>query len=337
MTDVRRSVVLRHRPTGAPRKHDFQLIEDDVPTPAPGEVLTRTIWLSIDPYMRGRLSDRPSYAPSVQIGEVMTGETIGEVIDSADPAFAPGDVVRGSRGWQTHSISKAAALTKLEKHAAPLSAHLGVLGMPGTTAYSGMKDIGQPKAGETVVISAASGAVGSVAGQIAKRAGARVVGIAGGPDKCLWVQETLHFDDCVDHRLPNLPQALADACPKGIDVYFENVGGAVQAAVFPLLNFFSRVVMCGMVAQYNDRELAPGPNLGFVVGKRVRIEGMIVSDKPERFAEWRALASPWVKEGSLHYRETVIDGLENAPEALALLLRGENFGKMLVRVDQDPA
>jgi len=337
MTDVRRSVVLRHRPTGAPRKHDFQLIEDDVPTPAPGEVLTRTIWLSIDPYMRGRLSDRPSYAPSVQIGEVMTGETIGEVIDSADPAFAPGDVVRGSRGWQTHSISKAAALTKLEKHAAPLSAHLGVLGMPGTTAYSGMKDIGQPKAGETVVISAASGAVGSVAGQIAKRAGARVVGIAGGPDKCLWVQETLHFDDCVDHRLPNLPQALADACPKGIDVYFENVGGAVQAAVFPLLNFFSRVVMCGMVAQYNDRELAPGPNLGFVVGKRVRIEGMIVSDKPERFAEWRALASPWVKDGSLHYRETVIDGLENAPEALALLLRGENFGKMLVRVDQDPA
>jgi len=333
---MRRSVVLRHRPSGAPRPQDFDIAEDDVPDPGAGEVVTRTIWLSIDPYMRGRLSDRPSYAPPVQIGEVMTGETIGEVIASSDPRFAVGDVVRGSRGWQSHSVSKADALTKLDRKGPPLSTHLGVLGMPGTTAYSGMKDIGQPKAGETVVVSAASGAVGSVAGQIAKRAGARVIGIAGGPDKCLWVQETLRFDDCVDHRLPNLAEALADACPKGIDVYFENVGGAVQAAVFPLLNFFARVVMCGMVAQYNEREMPPGPNLGFVVGKRVRIEGMIVSDKPERFAEWRELASPWVKEGSLHYRETVIDGLESAPEALALLLRGSNFGKMLVRVGVDP-
>ena len=333
---MRRSVVLRHRPSGAPRPQDFDIAEDDVPDPGAGEVVTRTIWLSIDPYMRGRLSDRPSYAPPVQIGEVMTGETIGEVIASSDPRFAVGDVVRGSRGWQSHSVSKADALTKLDRKGPPLSTHLGVLGMPGTTAYSGMKDIGQPKAGETVVVSAAAGAVGSVAGQIAKRAGARVIGIAGGPDKCLWVQETLRFDDCVDHRLPNLAEALADACPKGIDVYFENVGGAVQAAVFPLLNFFARVVMCGMVAQYNEREMPPGPNLGFVVGKRVRIEGMIVSDKPERFAEWRELASPWVKEGTLHYRETVIDGLESAPEALALLLRGSNFGKMLVRVGVDP-
>ena len=333
---MRRSVVLRHRPSGAPRPQDFDIAEDDVPDPGAGEVVTRTIWLSIDPYMRGRLSDRPSYAPPVQIGEVMTGETIGEVIASSDPRFAVGDVVRGSRGWQSHSVSKADALTKLDRKGPPLSTHLGVLGMPGTTAYSGMKDIGQPKAGETVVVSAAAGAVGSVAGQIAKRAGARVIGIAGGPDKCLWVQETLRFDDCVDHRLPNLAEALADACPKGIDVYFENVGGAVQAAVFPLLNFFARVVMCGMVAQYNEREMPPGPNLGFVVGKRVRIEGMIVSDKPERFAEWRELASPWVKEGSLHYRETVIDGLESAPEAVALLLRGSNFGKMLVRVGPDP-
>ena len=332
---TRQSVVLRHRPSGAPRPHDFEIVEDEVPDPAPGEVVTRTIWLSVDPYMRGRLSDRPSYAPPVQIGEVMTGESIGEVIASSDPRFAPGDVVRGSRGWQTHSVSKPDALTKLDKKGPPLSTHLGVLGMPGTTAYSGMKDIGQPKAGETVVVSAASGAVGSVAGQIAKRAGARVIGIAGGPDKCLWVQETLRFDECVDHRLPNLAEALAETCPKGIDVYFENVGGAVQAAVFPLLNFHSRVVMCGMVAQYNEREMPPGPNLGFVVGKRVRIEGMIVSDKPERFAEWRDLASPWVKDGSLHYRETVIDGLENAPEALALLLRGNNFGKMLVRVGRD--
>jgi NADPH-dependent curcumin reductase CurA len=333
---IRRSVVLRRRPGGTPRRDDFDIVEGEIPDPSPGEVTTRTIWLSIDPYMRGRLSDRPSYAPPVQIGEVMTGESIGEVIASSDSAFAPGDVVRGSRGWQTHSVSKAEALTQLDRHGPPLSTHLGVLGMPGTTAYSGMKDIGQPKSGETVVVSAASGAVGSVAGQLAKRAGARVVGIAGGPDKCLWVQETLRFDDCVDHRLPNLPQALAEACPKGIDVYFENVGGAVQAAAVALLNPFARVVMCGMVAQYNERDLPSGPNLGFVVGKRVRIEGMIVSDKPERFAEWRNLASPWVKEGSLHYRETVIDGLENAPDALALLLRGGNFGKMLVRVGPDP-
>jgi NADPH-dependent curcumin reductase CurA len=287
--------------------------------------------------MRGRLADRKSYAPSVGIGEVMTGESIGEVIASADPAFAPGNIVVGSRGWQSHSLSQAAALTRLDPDGAPLQAHLGVLGMPGTTAYSGMKDIGEPKAGETVVISAASGAVGSVAGQIARRAGARVVGIAGGPDKCLFVQETLRFDDCVDHRSPYLPDALAEACPNGIDVYFENVGGAVQQAAFALLNPFSRVVMCGMVAQYNDQEFPPGPNLGFVVGKRVRIQGLIVSDKPERFAEWRALASPWVADGSLRYRETVIDGLENAPDALAMLLRGGNFGKMLVRVAAEPA
>ena len=335
MPGTRRSMMLRRRPSGVPRPDDFEVVESSIPAPGPGEVVTRTIWLSIDPYMRGRLSDRPSYAPPVQIGEVMTGENIGEIVSSNDPGFAPGEVVRGGRGWTTHSLNPAGALTKLDRHGPPLSAHLGVLGMPGTTAYSGMKDIGQPKAGETVVISAASGAVGSVAGQLAKRAGARVIGIAGGPDKCLWVQETLRFDDCVDHRLSNLTDALVDACPDGIDVYFENVGGAVQAAVFPLLNPHARVVMCGMVAQYNERDMPPGPNLGFVVGKRIRIEGMIVSDKPERFKEWRDLASPWVKEGSLHFRETVVDGLENAPEALALLLRGGNFGKMLVRVGPD--
>jgi NADPH-dependent curcumin reductase CurA len=337
MDSISRNIVLRRRPSGEPRPEDFELVERPLPTPAAGQVLTRTLWLSIDPYMRGRLADRKSYAPSVQIGEVMTGESIGEVVASADPAFAPGDIVVGSRGWQSHSLSQASALTRLAPDAAPLQAHLGVLGMPGTTAYSGMKDIGEPKAGETVVISAASGAVGSVAGQIAKRAGARVVGIAGGPDKCLFVQETLRFDDCVDHRSPYLPDTLAEACPNGIDVYFENVGGAVQQAAFALLNPFSRVVMCGMVAQYNDQEFPPGPNLGFVVGKRVRIQGLIVSDKPERFAEWRALASPWVADGSLRYRETVIDGLENAPDALAMLLRGGNFGKMLVRVGAEPA
>ena len=334
---ARRSLILRRRPSGEPRAEDFALVEDFIPAPGEGEVLTRTILLSIDPYMRGRLADRPSYAPPVAIGAVMTGESVGEVLASAIPDFAPGDIVLGSRGWQTHSLSTAAALTKVDRQAAPLGAWLGVLGMPGTTAYSGLKDIGQPKPGETVVVSAASGAVGSVAGQLAKRAGARVVGVAGGPDKCLWVQETLGLDDCVDHRSANLRGALLDACPNGIDVYFENVGGAVQEAVFGLLNPHARVVMCGMIAQYNAAAFPPGPNLGFVVARRVRMEGLIVYDKPERFAEWRALAAPWVRDGSLHHRETVVDGLESAPEALRQVLRGGNFGKMLVRVGQEPA
>lgn len=329
---VRRSIVLRRRPVGLPGPEDFETVEERVSEPQPGEVLTRTLWLSIDPYMRGRLADRQSYAPPVQLGEVMTGESLGVVIASAAPGFAPGDVVLGSRGWQTHSRTRAEQLVRLDRDGPPLSTYLGVLGMPGTTAYSGMTDIGEPKRGETVVISAASGAVGSVAGQLAKRAGSRVVGIAGGPDKCRFVCETLGFDACIDHRAMDLDAALARACPDGIDVYFENVGGQVQAAAFALLNPFARVVMCGMVAQYNEAAFPAGPNLGFVVGKRVKIQGLIVSDKPARFAEWRALARPWVMEGSLRYREDVRDGLEAAPAALADLLGGGNFGKLLVRV-----
>jgi NADPH-dependent curcumin reductase CurA len=335
MSEMRRSVVLRRRPSGEPSPSDFELIEEAIPSPGPGEVLTRTVWLSIDPYMRGRLWDRKSYAPSVGVGEVMTGETAGVVVQSNDPKFAPGDWCVGARGWQTHSVTKASALHKVEQGGAPLSTYLGVLGMPGVTAYAGMKDIGQPKAGETVVISAASGAVGSVAGQIAKRAGARVVGVAGGADKCLFVQETLGFDDCVDHRCTDLDAALADACPNGVDVYFENVGGAVQAAVFNRLNPFSRVVMCGMVSQYNDPEPPPGPNLGFVVGKRVRIQGLIVFDHPEHYGEWRAMATPWLLDGTLRYREDVVDGLDRAPEALVGILGGRNFGKLLVRVGSE--
>jgi hypothetical protein len=334
---VRRSIVLRRRPSGSPQRADFELREEAIPTAEPGQVVTRTIWLSIDPYMRGRISDRKSYAPPVQIGEIMTGETVGEVISSGDPRFSPGDVVLGARGWSTHLVTRADRLTRLDPHGPPLSTYLGVLGMPGTTAYSGMTDIGRPKSGETVVISAASGAVGSVAGQLAKRAGARVVGIAGGAEKCLFVQEELGLDDCVDHRTLDLGAELAAACPNGIDVYWENVGGRVQTAAFDLLNPFARVVMCGMAAQYNDAEFPAGPNLGFVVGKRVLIQGMIVSDKPERFAEWRDLATPWVMDGSLRYREDEVEGLESAPGALAGILGGRNFGKLLVRVGRDPA
>ena len=340
MPETRQSIVLKRRPRGAPSARDFEIQDGTIPTPGPGEIVTRTIWLSIDPYMRGRISDAWSYATPIQPGEVMTGETVGEVIASADPAFAVGDTVVGARGWQSHCVSLAAGLVKVPRphhhDHAPLSAYLGVLGMPGTTAYSGMTDIGQPQAGETVVISAASGAVGSVAGQIAKRAGARVIGIAGGANKCFFVQDVLGFDDCIDHRTMDLGVALASACPNGIDVYWENVGGAIQQAVFAQLNPFARVVMCGMVTQYNDTTLPAGPNLGFVVRKRVRIQGLIVTDKPERFAEWRALAAPWVADGSLKYREDVVDGLDKAPDALAGILSGQNFGKLLVRVGPDP-
>jgi len=332
---LRRSVVLKKRPHGEPIASDFEIREDAIPEAGPGEVVIRTIWLSIDPYMRGRLREEQTYAVAIQIGEVMTGETVGEVIASAHPDFVPGDIVAGARGWQSHSVTPGAQLFKITKGAAPLSAYLGVLGMPGATAYAGVTEICKPKAGETFVVAAASGAVGSVAGQLAKRAGARVVGIAGGADKCLWVQDSLGFDDCVDHRSLDLRRELQAACPNGIDSYFENVGGAVQAAVFDLLNPFSRVAMCGMVSQYNEQTMPPGPNLGFVVGKRVLIQGFIVSDRPARMTEWRAMAEPLIADGSLAYREDVIDGLENAPDALTGILSGRNFGKLLVRVAAD--
>jgi NADPH-dependent curcumin reductase len=335
MSDSRRSVILRSRPQGLPTPDDFYFVEGEpIPQPGEGEVLTRTLWLSLDPYMRGRMSDAKSYAAPVEVGAPMMGETVGEVITSRDPRFTPGQIVLGARGWQSHIVTQGDRLIPLPK-GAPYSAYLGVLGMPGTTAYSAMKDIGQPKAGETVVISAASGAVGSVAGQLAKRAGARVIGVAGNSDKCMYVQETLGFDDCIDHRaVMDLEAALRDSCPNGIDVYFENVGGELQQAVFPLLNPHGRMIMCGMIAEYNDTKPRPGPNLMSVVRKRLRIEGFIVSDKPERFAEWRAIAAPWVAEGSLQYREHVVDGLENAPEAFIDLLRGHNFGKLVIRVGE---
>jgi NADPH-dependent curcumin reductase len=332
---LRRSVVLKRRPQGEPVASDFDIREDEIPTAGSGEVVTRTIWLSIDPYMRGRLREEQTYAVAIQIGEVMTGETVGEVVASSHPDFAPGDIAVGARGWQTYSVTPGERLVKVTRGAAPLSAYLGVLGMPGATAYAGVTEVCKPKAGETFVVSAASGAVGSVAGQLAKRAGARVVGIAGGPDKCFWVQDSLGFDDCVDHRSLDLRRELQAACPNGIDSYFENVGGTVQAAVFDHLNPFARVAMCGMVSQYNEQTMPPGPNLGFVVGKRVMIQGFIVSDRPARITEWRAIAEPLVADGSLAYREDVIDGLENAPDALTGILSGRNFGKLLVRVSRD--
>ncbi|MCB8874663.1 NADP-dependent oxidoreductase [Acidisoma silvae] len=332
MSNLRRSVTLASRPKGAPTLDNFEMREEVMPKPGEAEVLTRTLWLSLDPYMRGRMSDKASYAAPIAIGAPMTGETVGEVVESRDPRFTAGDIVVGAFGWQSHIVSSGDRLT-IVPTGVPYSAYLGVLGMPGATAYAGMTEIGQVKPGETVVISAASGAVGAVAGQLAKRAGARVVGVAGNPDKCLYIQDTLGFDECIDHRaVMDLGSALRDACPKGIDVYFENVGGDLQDAVYPLMNDYGRMIMCGMVAEYNDTKPRPGPNLMDVVKKRLRIEGFIVTDKLQRFVDWRAMATPWVADGSLHFREHVVDGLENAPEAFIDLLRGHNFGKLVIRV-----
>jgi NADPH-dependent curcumin reductase len=329
---LRRSVVLRRRPQGAPSLADFALEEDAIPQPGPGAVLTRTLWLSIDPYMRVRMNEAKTYAAQAVIGAPMTGETVGQVVASNDPRFAPGDVVVGARGWQSHIVTAADALIAVPPGVSA-SAYLGVLGLPGVTAFTGMKEIGAPKPGETVVISAASGAVGSVAGQLAKRAGARVIGVAGGAEKCAFVQQVLGFDDCVDHRaVGGLSAALRAACPEGIDIYFENVGGDLQHAVFPLMNTFGRLIMCGMVAEYNDDTPRPGPNLGATFLKRLRIQGFICGDHSENFATWRIMGARWIADGSLRYREDVVDGLQNAPQALIAMLAGHNFGKLLVRV-----
>jgi NADPH-dependent curcumin reductase CurA len=336
MTAQNRQVRLRRRPSGMPSPEDFTIADAPLPEPGPGEVLLRGLYLSLDPYMRGRLSAARSYAKPVEIGAVIEGRVVGEVVRSEHPDFRPGEFAYGGYGWQLYSAVPGAQLIKLDPAEAPISTALGVLGMPGLTAYVGLTEIGRPKPGETVVVSAASGAVGAVAGQLARQAGARTVGIAGGPDKCRYVEQELGFDTCVDHRAADLDGALDKACPNGIDVYWENVGGAVQQAVFPRLNDFARMVMCGMVAEYNDGAPRPGPNLMAAVRKRLRIEGFIVGDHWRRFAEYRAMAAPLVRDGRLKYREDVVDGLDNAPAAFIGLLQGRNFGKLLVRLAPDP-
>jgi NADPH-dependent curcumin reductase CurA len=338
MPESARRIVLASRPTGEPAPDNFRTEEFALPAPGPGEVLLRTLYLSLDPYMRGRMSDAPSYAAPVGIGEVMVGGTVSEVLASNEPRFAPGDVVVGASGWQTHALANAAGLRKVDPAVAPVSTALGILGMPGMTAYFGLLEIGRPKPGETVVVAAASGAVGAAVGQIARIKGARAVGIAGGPDKCRYVSE-LGFDACIDHRAEDLAGRLKAACPNGIDVYFENVGGKVFDAVFPLLNRFARLAVCGLIAHYNDAAPPPGPNrvpslLRAVLTKRLTVQGFLISDFAPRQREFLADMSAWLRDGRVGYREDIVDGLENAPRALVGLLRGENFGKLLVRVAQ---
>ncbi|WP_316161666.1 NADP-dependent oxidoreductase [Bradyrhizobium sp. SZCCHNRI20481] len=334
-------IVLAARPVGEPKPSDFRLEEHAVPTPGAGEVLLRTIWLSLDPYMRGRMSDGPSYAQPVPVGGVMEAGTVCEVVASNNPGFKAGDIVLARAGWQTHAISDGKGLAKVDPALAPISTAVGVLGMPGMTAYTGLLDIGQPKPGETVVVAAASGAVGSAVGQIARIKGARAIGIAGGKDKCDYVRSEFGFDDCLDHRDPDLAAKLKEACPKGIDVYFENVGGPVFEAVFPLFNAFARMPVCGLIAHYNDTQsVAPkwaGALMRNVLTKRLTIRGFIVSDFGSRHGDFLKDMSAWVRDGKVKYKEFVTEGLENAPSAFMGLLKGANFGKQLVRVGPDKA
>ncbi|WP_437731858.1 NADP-dependent oxidoreductase [Sorangium sp. So ce1335] len=338
MTPLRnRKIVLAARPAGEPKTSDFTLIEEELSDPGEGRALLRTLYLSLDPYMRGRMSAGKSYAPPVEIGDVMVGGAVSEVLRSSVVGLSPGDIVEGRTGWQAYAIAEGSGLRKVDPALGPVSTALGVLGMPGMTAYTGLLNLGQPKPGETVVVAAASGAVGSVVGQIAKIKGCRAIGIAGGQRKCDHVVNELGFDACLDHRSPDLADRLKAACPDGIDVYFENVGGAVFDAVLPLLNPFARVPVCGLIAHYNDVAPPPGPDrlpglMRLVLSNRLMLRGFIVGDFAEQRGEFLEAMSRWIREGRVKYREDIVEGLEKAPEAFIGLLKGENFGKLLVRV-----
>ena len=329
---MNRQILLKTRPEGAPSPDNFELTETPIPEPSEGEVLLRILYLSLDPYMRGRMNAAKSYAKPAEIGQPMVGGTVGEIVNSRHPNFSVGDVVLGYGGWQEYAISNGKGLRKLDATIAPVSTALGVLGMPGMTAYVGLLEVGQPKPDETVVVAAASGAVGSVVGQIAKLKGCHAVGIAGGSDKCRFVIGELGFDACVDHRSPDFAKELEAACPKGIDVYFENVGGAVQQTVWPLLNDFARIPVCGLIAQYNATSPMPGPDMLSVLRKRLLLRGFIVSDFAPKQPDFLRDVSEWVRTGRLKYREDIVDGLEKAPASFIGMLQGKNFGKMLVRI-----
>ena len=337
---INRQIVLAKRPSGKPESANFRLEESAIPVPEDGQVLCKTIYLSLDPYMRGRMNAGKSYAPPVEIDEVMGAGTVGQVIESKSSAYTVGDFVFGYGGWQEFWLQQGKELKKVDPKLAPISTATGVLGMPGVTAYTGLLNIGQPKKGEAVVVAAASGAVGSVVGQIARIKGARAVGIAGSAEKCKYVKEELGFDACVNHNSPEFVEALKAVCPDGIDVYFENVGGKVFETVSPLFNDFARIPVCGIISAYNATELPPGPNLTpllmrDILVKRLTFRGFIVWDFASQEKEALTKLAEWIKEGKLNYREDIVDGLENAPEAFIGLLEGKNFGKLVIRVSDE--
>ena len=327
---MNKRVVLASRPVGAVTESNFRIEEAPAPKPADGEVLVRNLWLSLDPYMRGRMSDQKSYVKGVDIGEVMVGQTAGEVIESRNPKLKAGDVVLTQLGWQLYGTTREA--TKIDASRAPASYYLGILGMPGLTAYFGLKELGQPKAGETLVVSAASGAVGSVVGQLAKLWGARVVGIAGGPDKCRYVKNDLGFDAVIDYKSGALREELKVACPRGIDVYFDNVGGEILDTVLARMNLFGRVVVCGTISDYNSTDPYRVKNWRAILVNRLRVQGMIVFDWKDRYGEALKELGGHLAQGKLKYKESVVQGLENAPRGLMDLLAGKNFGKQLVKL-----
>lgn len=341
MTDTIRRIVLASRPAGSPRPGDFRLEETAMPDVPEGQVLLETIYLSLDPYMRGRMSDARSYADPIRIGDVMVGATVSRIRQSRHRDWKEGDIVVAYSGWQTHALSDGRDLRRVDPAVAPISTGLGVLGMTGFTAYAGLRNIGRPKPGETVVVAAASGAVGSVVGQIARIGGARAIGIAGGPDKCAFVKNELGFDACIDHRAPDFARQLAEACPDGIDVYFENVGGAVWDAVLPLLNDFARIPLCGMISHYNDEAVAKPSidrlpaSMKTIQQKSITIRGFMNVEFLDQQPAFLEEAPDWVRDGRLKWREDIVDGLEQAPAAFIGLLNGHNFGKLVVRVSSE--
>jgi NADPH-dependent curcumin reductase CurA len=329
---INKQVLLASRPSGFPAEANFKLVESPSPEPGDGQFLVRNHWLSLDPYMRGRMDAVKSYAKYMELGEVMTGGTVGEVVASKHLQFPVGEFVTGSLGWQLYALSDGTGVRKVDAKRAPLSYYVGVLGMPGVTAWMGLLDVAQPKAGETVVVSAASGAVGSVVGQLAKIRGCRAVGIAGGPAKCEYVVKELGFDACVDYKAGQLNDDLKAAAPGGIDVYFENVGGAVLDAVLRRMNPFSRIAVCGLVSQYSATEQYGVKNLRSILVNRIRMQGFIVSDRMQLWSQALAELGEHVAAGRIKYRESVAHGLENAPKAFLGMLRGENLGKQLVKL-----
>ncbi|EGQ7955825.1 NADP-dependent oxidoreductase [Vibrio vulnificus] len=335
-----RQIVLASRPVGAPTADNFALTQSDIPTPAQGEMLLRSVYLSLDPYMRGRMSDAKSYAEPVGIDEVMVGGTVCQVEASNHAEFEVGEWVLAYTGWQDYALSNGEGLIKLGKQPSHPSYALGVMGMPGFTAYMGLLDIGQPKEGDTLVVAAATGAVGSMVGQIGKLKGCRVIGIAGGEEKCQFAKETLGFDECIDHKATDFAEQLAKVCHNGIDIYFENVGGKVFDAVMPLLNTGARIPLCGLISQYNATSLPEGPDrmsmlMAQLLIKRIKMQGFIIfDDYGHRYGEFAADMTQWLAQGKIHYREHLVQGLENAPDAFIGLLEGKNFGKMVVQTNQ---
>lgn len=332
MTQKNMQVLLANRPQGWVKESDFRIVETELPPLGEGQVLVKNLYLSLDPYMRGRMSEAKSYAASAELGQVMVGGTVGEVVESRNVDFQVGDKVLGYFGWQQYGISKGKGLQKLTHSNIPLSAYLGAVGMPGLTSWVGLMMIGQPKAGETVVVSAASGAVGSVVGQLAKSKGCRAVGIAGGRAKCEYVVQELGFDACVDYKVGNFFNDLKAVTPDGIDVDFENVGGEILDAVLTRLNAFSRIALCGLVSQYNATEPYRLRNFGAFLINRVKLQGFIVSEHTDLWPQAQSELEQLLTSGRLKYRESIAEGLENAPKAFIGMLRGENFGKQLIKL-----